>query len=256
MKKLAALLAFSTVLAYGAAARAADVEAPAVYDWTGFYIGGNIGYAFGGDDKVGLLTNGEGVEPGGILGGNVTDIDKLELHGIFGGGQIGYDWQTGSIVFGAIADIEASAVKDSFNAHIKDKFDFDVGVNAKDNIDVWGTVRARLGWAFDRVLIYGTGGLAWADINYKVRMNDDDEGVSANLSDNSVRVGWTAGGGIAWAIDENWSIGAEYLYVNFGEYSIKGPVVFKDDGDPTGETLETEPTPEFSSIKGFVNFKF
>src|SRR5437588_11642444 len=113
MKKLAALLAFSTVLAYGAAARAADiVEPPAVYDWSGFYIGGNIGYGFTAEpDKVGLLTNGEGVEPGGILGGNVTDIDQLSLHGIFGGGQVGYDWQTGSVVFGALADIEASGIK-------------------------------------------------------------------------------------------------------------------------------------------------
>src|SRR5437763_12479385 len=98
MKKLAALLAFSTVLAYGSMARAADLpEAPTVYDWTGFYLGGNIGYAFGGDDKVGLASN---------LGYQIEDIDKLQLSGIFGGGQIGYDWQAGSAVFGAVADIE------------------------------------------------------------------------------------------------------------------------------------------------------
>src|SRR5207249_6581355 len=102
MKKLAALLAFSTVLSFGAAARAADiVEAPAVYDWTGFYIGGNIGYGFGGDDKVGVsATN-----------GNCFEFDKLQESGIFGGGQIGYDWQAGPAVFGVVADIDSSDVK-------------------------------------------------------------------------------------------------------------------------------------------------
>ena len=244
MKKIAALLAFSTVLAYGAAAKAADiVEPPAVYDWTGFYIGGNIGYAYGGDDKVGLQSN---------FDYSIPDIDKLSLHGIFGGGQIGADWQMGSIVFGAIADVEASGVSDDFNKTFDDGL---LTVNAKDNIDVWGTLRARLGWAFDRVLIYGTGGLAWADINYKIKGVNNESGLNFNESDKSFRAGWTAGGGLAWAIDDNWSIGAEYLYVNFGEYNVKAKVR-EPDGDLTGETLTTEATPEFSTIKGFVNFKF
>src|SRR5439155_19752311 len=204
MKKVATLLAFSTVLAYGSVARAADLpEAPAVYDWTGFYLGGNIGYGFGGDDKVGLDSN---------LGtaADINDIDKLQLSGIFGGGQIGYDWQAGSFVIGSVADIEASGVKDSFS----DNFSFkgaDLTVDAKDNIDVWGTVRGKLGWAFDRILIYGTGGLAWADINYKTKGLNHDTGFTFSGSDNGVRAGWTAGGGLAWAIDDQWSIGAEYL---------------------------------------------
>src|SRR5205807_3969648 len=136
-------------------------EAPTIYDWTGFYLGGNIGYAFGGDDKVGLDSNRGSAS-------DIPNIDKLQLSGIFGGGQIGYDWQAGSAVFGAVADIEASDVKDDFNT----RFDFhgaDLSASAKDNIDVWGTVRGKLGWAFDRVLVYGTGGLAWADINYKIK---------------------------------------------------------------------------------------
>src|SRR5439155_22578566 len=88
MKKLAALFAVSTFLALGASAKAADlVEAPAVYDWTGFYVGGNLGYAFGGNDKVGLRSTTEV---------DLKDIDKLELHDIFGGGQIGHDWQASS----------------------------------------------------------------------------------------------------------------------------------------------------------------
>src|SRR5437867_1044775 len=121
MKQLAVLFAFSTVLAFGATARAADmVEAPAVYDWTGFYIGG---------------------------------------------AQIGADWQWNSLVLGAIADVEGSTTYDDFTKTFVAKTGADLKVHASDDIDWWGTVRGRLGWAIDRVLIYGTGGLAWADVD-------------------------------------------------------------------------------------------
>src|SRR5438132_3427955 len=108
MKRLSALLAFSTVLAYGSLARAADLpEAPAVYDWTGFYIGGNIGYAFGGQDTVGVDEE---------LGGAHTFFGKvgdLHLSGIYGGPEIGYNFQAGQVVFGAEADFEFSGISDS-----------------------------------------------------------------------------------------------------------------------------------------------
>jgi len=256
MKKLSLLLAVSTVLGFGATARAADlVEAPTIYDWSGFYIGGNIGYGFGGDDKVGLLTDGKGAEPGGILGHDV-DIGKLELEGIFGGGQIGFDHQMGKLVLGAVADIEASDVKDDFDSNVKDKFGFDTSVSASDKVDLWGTVRGRVGWAMNRVLVYGTGGLAWGEVNYDVKLKDDLEGDKARLSSNSTEIGYALGGGLAWAISDHWSIGGEYLYVNLGKQSLHGKVRFEDDNDPTGETLTTHPTPDFHSVKAFVNFKF
>jgi outer membrane immunogenic protein len=224
MKKLAALLAFSTVLAFGATAKAADmVEAPMVYDWTGFYIGGNLGYAFGGSDDVAL-------SPG------FPDVGEIQLNGFFGGGQIGGDWEVNSFVFGALADIEYAATFDDTSRI----FDDGVKVHASDDIDWWGTVRGRAGWAFDRFLIYGTGGLAWANVNYTIRSGalDVDE------SKDSTRVGYTVGGGLAWAVADHWTVGAEYLYVNLGKYSVG------DNG------FNTEATPDFHSVKGVVNFKF
>ena len=101
MKKLATLLAFSTVLAYGSMARAADLpEAPVVYDWTGFYLGGNIGYGFAGNDKVGITEK-------DTIDGDITFFGKpadLKLSGIFGGPEIGYNFQAGQVVFGAQRD--------------------------------------------------------------------------------------------------------------------------------------------------------
>ena len=247
MKKLAALFAVSTFLVLGASAKAADlVEAPTVYDWTGFYVGGNLGYAFGGNDKVGLRSTTEV---------DLKDIDKLELHGIFGGGQIGYDWQASSAVLGVIADIEGADIHDDFTKTISTDGLREGSVHASDNIDVWGTVRGRLGWAFDRLLVYGTGGLAWADVDYKFKGTNDLSGEHFSIEKSGVRAGWTAGAGIAYALDDNWSIGAEYLYVNLGKYNVKAHVI-DGEGNRTAEVVTTEAEPNFHSIKGFVNFRF
>src|SRR4051812_50052974 len=91
MKKIAMLVA-SYVLVFGASAKAADiVEAPTVYDWTGFYIGGNIGYAFEGQgDDVGISSN---------LGGGKFNFGSLDISGVTGGAQIGADLQGGGAGF-------------------------------------------------------------------------------------------------------------------------------------------------------------
>lgn len=243
MKRLAVLFAFSSFLAMGAAARAADiVEAPAVYDWTGFYIGGNIGYAFGGDDRVELRSDTEV---------DLRDVGDLELNGIFGGGQIGYDWQAGSAVLGIVADIQVADINDDFKTRIDDQG----FVRGSDDIDVWGTVRGRLGWAFDRVLVYGTGGLAWADVDYKLDAVNEVALLEGHPQSQDTRTGYTLGGGLAWGINESWSVGAEYLYVNLGSYKVRGQVV-DDGGNRIGETLETTATPDFHSVRAYVNFRF
>lgn len=245
MNKVAAVLAVSTVLAFGTTAKAADmVEAPAVYDWTGFYIGGNIGYAFEGQgDAVGIGSN---------LGGGKIHFGDLNVTGITGGAQIGGDWQAGAAVFGIVADVQAADINDDFNtsrivggAHYQ--------TDAQDQIDWWGTVRGRLGWAFNNVLIYGTGGLAWGSINYDVHTRNVDAGVSAHLSDDYTEWGWTAGGGIDWGINENWTVGGEVLYVNLGEKQITGRT---NNFANTGEVLRTDATPDFWVARLLVNFKF
>src|SRR3954469_13407293 len=167
MNRLAALLAVSTVLAFGTTAKAADmVEAPAVYDWTGFYIGGNIGYAFEGQgDDVGISSN---------LGGGKFNFGSLDISGVTGGAQIGADWQAGSAVFGVVADVQAADINDDFKST---RLDGVLATKAEDKVDWWGTIRGRLGWAFNNVLIYGTGGVAWGDINYDVKtFSTADEG--------------------------------------------------------------------------------
>ena len=178
-------------LAIAAPASAADVPmrgpvykaAPvSLFNWTGFYIGGNAGYGWG-------------------------DSDNLAPSGWSGGGQVGYNWQYApNWVFGLEADLSGSNLNDS-NA---------VGaplVNSK--VNYFGTARARLGYTVDRVMVYGTGGLAWAHN----RVND------GLVQDDQTQVGWTAGAGVEYAFSPNWSTKLEWLYADYGNktYALSVP---------------------------------
>lgn len=179
----------------GGAAQAADmyrkappatpIEAPvSVYNWTGFYAGANLGGEFLRDSAT----------AGGVR-------HKLNNGSIFGGVQAGYNWQTGPFVLGGEADI-------GYGHPSKTKA---FGVNTmKIEEGVSGTVRARAGYAVDRALVYGTGGLAWA--NFDTTVNN---GVASAKSDRT-RAGWVVGGGVEYALTNNISAKGEYLYEDFG----------------------------------------
>jgi len=154
----------------------APVAAP-LPTWAGFYIGAMGGYAS-------------------------EDTSDFALKGGFGGGTVGYNWQTGMYVFG----IEADAA----GADISTSLGIPGLVSADDKIRALGTVRGRVGVTFQQVLFYGTGGFAWAD----ERVSASALGVS--ISDTKTRTGWTAGAGGEWMFAPHWSVKGEYLYRSFG----------------------------------------
>jgi outer membrane immunogenic protein len=183
----AALLTVSGVASaadmYRKAPPAAPVVAPiTAYNWTGFYAGANLGGEWL-RDKMNNGTASATVTPGSVTGGL----------------QAGYNFQTGPWVLGAEADVGYSRPTKS-NA---------VGRVEKD----WsGTLRARAGYAFDNVLLYGTGGLAVA--NFKL---DDN---TAALRRTTTRAGWTLGAGAEVAFTKNISVKGEYLYADFGKARV------------------------------------
>lgn len=208
--KLLRVLSAATILASGvAAAQAADltyepapvvpVAAPAG-NWTGFYVGGSVGYAWGKTDQkdgdFGLITENPGdVKPDGFIAGL----------------QIGGDYQFPSnVVIGALVDLYYSDAKDTFNS------DFDYSTESK--IRYFGTGRVRAGYAIDKFLPYVTGGFAWANNE----INDSEWG-----SDSQTHFGWTAGLGVEYAFTQNWTVKAEYLYTDFGSKTYTFP---DDDG--------------------------
>lgn len=186
MKKI--LLTTTGLIALGMApAIAADLpagpytKAPAaiaINNWTGFYIGAMGGYAKENTSAI-----------AGLSGG-------------FAGGTAGYNWQTGNVVFGIEADAAWSDVGSTLGI---------AGIAAaSDKIRDMGTVRGRIGYAFDQVLVYGTGGYAWAD----TRATATVLGLTASQS--QVLNGWTAGAGVEVMFAPKWSLKAEYLYRSFG----------------------------------------
>ena len=199
---LAALLALGGL----APAIAADLpvrSAPPVYvppplpvfSWTGLYIGGQAGYAFGED---------HGVNPGNAPAGRTSHPS-----GFIGGGHVGYNFAgipglaagIGGLVVGLEGDIDGSTYRDTY------------GVTAVATMrnDIQGSVRGRIGYAVDRVLFYATGGAAFATFH--------DEFRNPTLAAFSTsRVGYTVGGGVEYGITNQWSVRAEYRYSDFGSY--------------------------------------
>ncbi|MFO1108620.1 MAG: outer membrane protein [Bradyrhizobium sp.] len=226
MKVLA--IAGSIVLASTLNSLAADmaVKAPAiapvsVYNWTGFYIGGNVGYAWGNAD-----TFFNPLPSAAIFVNLLPQTLSPDPKGVLGGVQAGYNWQAGKFVLGVEADIQAADINGDVRVtpiiqNNGTPFPGAGFLSAHQRIDWFGTVRARAGvTATDRLLLYVTGGLAYGDVNYAAQTDFRPGGTTlyaANFT--KTKVGWTVGAGAEWAFASNWSAKVEYLYIDLGNES-------------------------------------
>jgi outer membrane immunogenic protein len=151
--------------------------------------------------------------------------------GFLGGAQGGYNWQTGHFVIGGEADISWSRMSGTATVTpiIKNNgtpFPGAGFLTAHQDTKWFGTIRPRAGIAFDRVLLYGTGGLAYGRVNYSAN-SDFRPGVPTSIlffqypaSLSKTKTGWTVGGGVEVGINQHWSWKAEYLYYDLGNQSI------------------------------------
>ncbi|PRH85880.1 hypothetical protein C5L14_20260 [Labrys okinawensis] len=216
-----ALLAGVVILA-PAAAFAADLAPPPVepvapeivpsFTWTGFYAGLSAGYGRGNLDtdlKAVPTARGEELENalGFGLNGGIARV-KDTSNGFVGGGQIGYNYQLDPHwVVGAEADLQYAGL-DSKKTFIGNQ---NIPVTVKTELDWFGTARLRAGYAFDNVLVYGTGGLAYGRVKSKVST------AGTSLSGSETKFGWALGAGAEYALTQNWTVRAEYLYVDLGK---------------------------------------
>jgi outer membrane immunogenic protein len=178
----------------------ARVSAP-IYSWTGPYVGAHLGWGRGAGSGVNCS-----FDP---LNDSPCDAGtpSLKPDGVLGGVQVGYNWQAGSWLFGLEADISAMDVSDV--AHFATTDPNYANAELGSRFDWLGTARARGGFVVDRSLFYATGGLAYARVAQ--HYFDTPHGTS---SASGVKFGWTVGGGYEYAFARNWSVKAEYLYVN------------------------------------------
>lgn len=163
--------------------------------WTGFYIGGHLGGAWGSEKTTDKDREGDV---------NLTNIDP---HGVFGGGQIGYNWQHGNVVFGVEADLGGMDLSNTVH------FGADFGVRQSGGL--YGDVTGRLGYAFGPALVYAKGGFAYFNGQAELVQSPTAKGNTINPTDTFT--GWTLGGGLEYALSPAWSVKAEYQHFDFGQ---------------------------------------
>ncbi|MDB5572260.1 MAG: Autotransporter outer rane beta-barrel protein [Hyphomicrobiales bacterium] len=175
------------------------VYAAPIFTWSGFYVGAQLGYAWG-KDKFSVLTP-------------VVDSFSTSPAGLLGGVHAGYNWQTGSIVLGVEADLELANARDNLARTIGG-----TALVLGSRIGTQGSLRLRAGYAFDRTLLYVTGGVAGASIKESVIA----AGVKTSTS--GTEYGYTLGAGVEYAITNNISARAEYRFTDFGKSNYAGTV--------------------------------
>jgi len=175
-------------------AKAAPIVAEIPFSWTGFYLGANVGGAW--SDGHGTAT----IAPYGS--GPLSGSGDTFIYG----GQIGYNYQVRSWVIGAEADLQGTTSEGSLNG-----FAGTTAYTSDAEVDYFGTVRARLGYSWDRLLVYGTAGLAYG----KNSIDGVIGGTAFSASDTYYT--YTVGGGAEYALTDNWSLKGEYLFVGTPE---------------------------------------
>ena len=145
---------------------------------------------------------------GALVGPPGTNVD---ISGGLAGGQIGANYQAGSWVFGVEAD--ASWADLTGNTACASGI-VGVAANCRAKVDALGTFAGRLGFALDRVLLYGKGGIAFANDKYELNS-------IAAYRANETRWGWMAGAGIEYSFTDNWSAKIEYNYLDFGTRAVR-----------------------------------
>jgi outer membrane immunogenic protein len=219
--------------------------------WTGFYAGLNAGYAWG--NSEGTAVANDRFSP--ALGWGSMAIPSLKPQGFIGGGQIGYNWQSGSWVLGAEADFSGMNAKTdgSVNPFFSGKAGSFATYSSK--YDWLATARLRAGVTLaPNWLVYVTGGLAVTRVSDSILGEPHGAGPTDVISfaDSKTLVGGTVGAGVEYAFAQNWSVKAEYLYAKF------------DDTTPTLEALANfgavGPIATFkhdlSTLKGGINYRF
>ena len=269
MKKL--LIATFAVLAGGAAvdlARAAPVATP--WSWTGFYVGGNVGYSWGNWDSTSVAA----IFPGSP---GFTTTDSPNVQGAVAGGQTGYNWQFApQWLVGIEGDIDWSGEQASDSATASTSIHIPstgfcnshgpctltvTGMTTNTwNLDWFATIRGRLGWVADQIwLFYGTGGIAFAGAQFSNassatatitgRGGAVEPGfpitTASAFSETTTRVGFAVGAGVEKMLSQSMSVKIEYLFMDFGSHTFLA-----------GTGFDTNVRMIDNVIRGGVNWKF
>jgi outer membrane immunogenic protein len=227
MRKFVLASASFLALSIATGASAADLPRKSVppvfaqvpaFSWTGFYVGLNAGASFA-DVKWDHTATGAWVGNASKPGLDAFGDGSSNRTNFTGGLQAGYNYQFGALVAGIEADIGYFSTKRRTSLSsviVGNRVDFTTNSGAGDYL---GTVRGRIGVAFDRFLVYATGGLAITETRLSQQVFFAASNSSATGSSSKTAVGYTIGAGAEYAFLDNWTVKAEYLFLDFGKNS-------------------------------------
>jgi outer membrane immunogenic protein len=246
--------------------------------WTGFYVGANVGGAWGHSDATTSVPCDAINSPPGYLC-DTTSITTnaaavaasgtgpLSASGVTGGIQAGYNRQYNNLVVGVEADFGAFSLSGSraVSALYPATFNVTAGqtytVGSSFSTDWLFTFRGRIGWATPQWLLYATGGLAVTNLNVANTFSDNNvtaggAGASGGGSASSDKLGWTIGAGAEFKLDRHWNVKAEYLYLNFGSVTAHGIITNPGFGPGYAQGINTAADLTAHVARVGVNYQF
>jgi outer membrane immunogenic protein len=212
----------------------APVMVPTLYNWSGFYVGGHVGGAWS-DENWRQTTSSLGLPLDRSTGSS-------NMSGFLGGAQAGFNWQAGSWVFGVEGDWSWTDA-DGCKGHVVFP-----AYSGCTNVNWYATATGRLGYAWDRTLLYVKGGAAFEDADRFITFN----GVATTNSVSNTRTGWTVGGGLEYAFWDNWSAKIEYNYMDFGHEGS----TFTYTANPVGLVENWRTENQVHVVKAGINYHF
>ncbi len=235
-----------------------------IFAWTGLYLGVNVGSDFVRQGNP-LAISGSFFDPMTFPSADIPTFSRASRQdrtGFIGGGQIGYNWQIGSLVLGMEADFNYIGGPDypgtatPFPVPLGPTTTFVTsGENGRHFV---GTLRPRIGYSFDQLLIYATGGLSYGDFGSGIsRVGSTDalgnatSNFTANSSD-SASVGYAIGAGAEYALTSSWAVKIEYLYVDLGRTNR----LLLDPNVPPGLAFTARTANRADIARVGVNYKF
>lgn len=259
------ILAGAALLGLAATAVAADLPSraqpapmaalPPAITWSGFYLGVHGGYGWSEmDARVGA--NCCLVFPADLANGVFLTSASAKRDGPMGGGQAGYNFQIGRLVAGIEADASWMDSRATTLHSASDPLLGGVTTNSsfQSRLDWLATVRGRVGLSFGPALVYATGGAAFGDVENRLSASIPAFGYApAPWVARDTQAGWTAGGGVEYALSQNISLKAEYLYYDLGKSTVRAsdPSVF-----PANEYLDYRFSTTGNLARAGVNYRF
>jgi outer membrane immunogenic protein len=288
---VALLVVAPSALASGEDLQVPTEGIPVRTDWTGVYVGANLGYGWGDAAKgktslasdtncISIRTLLECVIVFGIAPAD-NAYRSVHYRGVAGGPQIGFNFQSRAFVFGGIADFQGTSIRGSSSdttpaaAFTQTFYSSDQlrlvdqvrsvnpGVDVQQGLtaEVIGlaTIRARAGLATEDYLFYGTGGLALGRVRSTISFARPAlaflDPLSINGSRDSVKVGWAAGGGMEYVLSSEWSVGVEYLHFDLGQQNVKA-VTSSGQGVTPGLAVSVAQSFSGNIIRAALNYHF